>query len=92
MFPDGKPIFATRRHSAKWRAIRAQRQFFGGNANAFLIGEGDGEWDAVAIVKYPDADTMFKTVSSDAYRNIHKHRRAGLAGQLLISCDGDGVF
>ena len=65
---------------------------FGGNANAFLIGEGDGEWDAVAIVKYPDADTMFKTVSSDAYRKIHKHRRAGLAGQLLISCDGDGVF
>ena len=65
---------------------------FGGNANAFLIGEGEGEWDAVAIVKYPDADTMFKMVSSEAYRQIHKHRRAGLAGQLLISCDGDGVF
>ena len=65
---------------------------FGGHANAWMIGEGEGEWDAVAIVKYPDAATMFKMVSSDEYRKIHKHRRAGLAGQLLISCDGSGVF
>ncbi len=65
---------------------------FGGNLNAWMIGEGDGEWDAVAIFKYPNAATMFETVSSDAYRKIHKHRRAGLAGQLLISCDNGGVF
>lgn len=65
---------------------------FGGSANAWLIGEGEGEWDSVAIVKYPDATTMFKMVSSEEYRKIHKHRRAGLAGQLLISCDGAGVF
>ncbi|WP_371396613.1 DUF1330 domain-containing protein [Fretibacter rubidus] len=64
---------------------------FGGAANAMLIGTGD-EWDAVAIFEYPDAQTMFDTVSSDAYRKIHKHRRAGLAGQLLISCDNSGVF
>ncbi len=69
---------------------------FGGNVNAFLIGEGSdegsAEWDAVAIVKYPDAASMFGVVSSEAYRKIHKHRRAGLAGQLLISCDDSGVF
>lgn len=71
---------------------------FGGSTNAFLIGSGEGaesekiEWDAVAIVKYPNAATMFKMVSSEAYRKIHKHRRAGLEGQLLISCDGEGVF
>ncbi len=65
---------------------------FGGAANCFLIGQGDGEWDAVAIVKYPNAQTMFDMVSSEAYRKIHKHRRAGLAGQLLISCSGEGVF
>ncbi len=65
---------------------------FGGSANAWLIGEGEGEWDAVAIFRYPDAATMFKMVSSDDYRKIHKHRRAGLAGQLLISCDNSGVF
>ena len=65
---------------------------FGGAANCFLIGQGEGEWDAVAIVKYPAAQTMFDMVSSEAYRKIHKHRRAGLAGQLLISCGGEGVF
>jgi len=71
---------------------------FGGNVNAFMIGGGDGvsagsfEWDAAAIVKYPSAQAMFDAVSNESYRKIHKHRRAGLAGQLLISCDDSGVF
>jgi len=65
---------------------------FGGNLNAWMIGQGDGEWDAVAIFKYPNAAVMIETVSSEAYRKIHKHRRAGLEGQLLISCDNGGVF
>ena len=65
---------------------------FGGNVNSWMIGQGKGEWDAVAVFKYPDAATMFKMVSSEEYRKIHKHRRAGLAGQLLISCDNGGVF
>ncbi len=65
---------------------------FGGNVNSFLIGEGQDEWDAVALVRYPSAQAMFDAVSSEEYRKIHKHRRAGLAGQLLISCDGSGVF
>ena len=68
------------------------KTIFGGNANAFLIGDGDGEWDAVAIVKYDNAQAMFDAVSSEEYRKIHKHRRAGLAGQLLISCDDEKVF
>ena len=66
---------------------------FGGKANAVLIGDIDtSPWDAVALVRYPDAQTMFTTVSSDAYRSIHFHRKAGLDGQLLISCDDTGVF
>lgn len=67
---------------------------FGGAANALLIGNGGGDapWDAVAIFRYPSAQAMFDLVSSEAYRKIHKHRRAGLAGQLLISCDNSGVF
>lgn len=65
---------------------------FGGAANAMLIGDGENPWDAVAIFRYPSAQAMFDMVSSDAYRKIHKHRRAGLAGQLLISCDDGGVF
>lgn len=58
---------------------------YSGNANTVMIGSAD--WDAVAIVKYPDAQTMFTCVSSEAYRAIYKHRKAGLEAQILISCD-----
>jgi len=64
---------------------------FGGKMGAWLIGQGEGEWDAVALFRYPDAKTMFETVSSEAYRKIHKHRKAGLEGQLLITCE-DGLL
>ena len=39
---------------------------FSGQINAWMIGRGDGadnengEWDAVAIIQYPNAATMFK--------------------------------
>ncbi len=65
---------------------------FSGDVNGFLIGAGEGAWDAVAIVKYPDAKTMFAMVSSEDYRSIHMHRRAGLAGQLLINCGAAKLF
>lgn len=65
---------------------------FSGDVAHFLIGEGAGEWDSAAIVRYPDAKTMFETVSSDTYRSFYHHRLAGLEGQLLISCTGTGLF
>lgn len=70
--------------------IEGTETVFGGKTCQTLIGEAD--WDAVAIVRYPNAKTMFETVSSDAYRQIHYHRKAGLAGQLLINCNDSGVF
>lgn len=70
--------------------IDGSETIFGGSANHYLIGEGD--WDAVAIVRYADAQTMFDAVSNETYRKIHYHRRAGLDGQLLISCDDTKVF
>ena len=98
-YKDGEDISGREAYARYANALSAmvkdQEGFgaiFGGSANAWLIGEGEGEWDAVGIFTYPDAKTMFETVSSDAYRKIHKHRRAGLAGQLLICCDNDGVF
>ncbi len=72
--------------------IDGAHSVFGGKIGAWLIGQGEGEWDAVAIFRYPDAKTMFETVSSDDYRKIHKHRKAGLEGQLLIACDSGGMF
>lgn len=65
---------------------------FGGKVDRFLIGEGAAEWDAVAIVRYPDKKSMFEAVSNETYRSFHFHRKAGLEGQLLIACDGSDVF
>jgi uncharacterized protein (DUF1330 family) len=72
--------------------VHGVETLFGGNVDRFLIGEGADEWDAVAIVRYPDKQSMFDAVSNETYRSIHFHRKAGLAGQLLIACDGSGVF
>jgi uncharacterized protein (DUF1330 family) len=72
--------------------VHGVETLFGGNVDRFLIGEGADEWDAVAIVRYPDKQSMFDAVSNETYRSFHFHRKAGLAGQLLIACDGSGVF
>jgi len=67
---------------------------FAGSLNTILIGqEADAtEWDKLAIARYRDAKTMFACVSSEDYRKIHYHRKAGLEGQLLISCSAEKVF
>ena len=100
-YKDGEDISgreAYQRYAKGFAEINGDKTetIFGGAANAFLIGvgpeTGEREWDAVAIVKYNSAQAMFDAVSSDEYRKIHKHRRAGLEGQLLISCDDSGVF
>jgi uncharacterized protein (DUF1330 family) len=65
---------------------------YGGKMLATLIGTGEPIWDAVAIVTYPSARLMLELTSSDAYRALHKHRRAGLDGQLLIACDDMAIF
>ena len=72
--------------------IDGAHSVYSGKMGSWLIGQGEGEWDAIAIFRYPDAKTMFATVSSEAYRKIHKHRKAGLEGQLLIACDDGGMF
>ncbi|MGB3455525.1 MAG: hypothetical protein WBG08_07115 [Litorimonas sp.] len=74
------------------QGIEGTQTVFGGKVDRFLIGAGEDEWDAVAIVRYPDKKTMFEAVSCEAYRSFHFHRKAGLEGQLLIACDGSGVF
>lgn len=72
--------------------IDGAHSVFSGKMGRWLIGQGEGEWDAVALFRYPDAKTMFATVSSEAYRKIHKHRKAGLEGQLLIACTDGNIF
>ncbi len=97
-YKDGEDISGKEAYGRYAKAfgemVRGQgvETLYGGHINTFLIGSGEGEWDAAAIVKYPSAQEMFDMVSSEAYRKIHYHRRAGLEGQLLISCDGSGIF
>ena len=59
---------------------------FGGTANVLLIGDGELEWDSVALVRYPSLDQFTSMVESEAYQAIHVHRDAGLDHQLLINC------
>ncbi len=63
---------------------------WGGKANVLLIGDGDLEWDAVGVVRYPSFDDFRRMTESEAYGRIHTHRDAGLAHQLLINCLAPG--
>lgn len=58
------------------------KTLFAGPAHGMLIGEGD--WDMVAIVEYPNRAVMLGMGTSEEYQKIHYHRAAGLDHQLLI--------
>ncbi|MEM6410863.1 MAG: DUF1330 domain-containing protein [Pseudomonadota bacterium] len=55
---------------------------FNGIAPNFMI--GDGDWDMVAMVRYPSRAAMIGMTQSAEYQAIHYHREAGLAHQDLI--------
>jgi len=62
-----------------------------------LIGEtasniSESDWDMMALVVYPSAAKMIELTSSEAYRKIHYHRKAGLKGQILLTCNAQGAF
>lgn len=67
---------------AKILAKLGAKTLFAGPAHGMLIGEGD--WDMVAIVEYPNRAVMLGMGTSEDYQKIHYHREAGLAHQLLI--------
>jgi len=62
------------------------RPVYFGKANTLLIGDGELQWDAVAIVEYPSLAAFQQMTQSEEYAAIHVHREAGLAHQLLIHC------
>ncbi len=61
------------------------RSIFAGAANSLVIGDGELEWDMVAIAEYASLESFQKIMSSPEYQEIAKHREAGLAHQLLIN-------
>ena len=53
---------------------------FSGAGMACLIGNGD--WDAVALMQYPNPQALLDMIATEDYQAAHVHREAGLAGQV----------
>jgi len=69
----------------------------GGEILSTLIGAdapdaAGSDWDMMALIMYPSAAKMIELTSSEAYRKIHYHRKAGLEGQILLTCNSGGAF
>lgn len=62
------------------------RIVWGGVPNVLVIGDGELEWDQVAIVEYPSFAAFQGMTASADYQAIHVHREAGLDHQVLINC------
>ena len=56
---------------------------FSGQCQMTLI--GGAEWDAVALVRYPNARALIQMSQSPAYREAHVHRAEGLEGQINLA-------
>jgi uncharacterized protein (DUF1330 family) len=55
-------------------------------AHLMMIGDGELEWDMVAIMEYPSKEAFTKIVGAPEVAGFSVHRAAGLAHQLLIAC------
>jgi uncharacterized protein (DUF1330 family) len=57
---------------------------FSGRVEGTMVGVVEESWDSVAVMMYPSLAVMGQITGSAAYAEIHVHRDAGLAGQILI--------
>jgi uncharacterized protein (DUF1330 family) len=64
---------------------------FSSKVDALVIGEVGELWDAVAIMEYPSRAAFVEIATSPEVQEIGRHRKAGLAGQLLIQCSEAGA-
>ncbi len=55
-------------------------------AHLMMIGDGELEWDAVAIMEYPSARAFVEIATAQEVAKFGVHRTAGLAHQLLVAC------
>ena len=56
---------------------------FSGRCEMALI--GGVQWDAVGMVRYPNAQALVKMGQSPEYQAIHHHRADGLEGQINLA-------
>ncbi|MBT4161574.1 MAG: DUF1330 domain-containing protein [Gammaproteobacteria bacterium] len=62
------------------------RIIYSGEVRGFLIGEGEGAWDAIAVIEYPSTQIMLDMFRDEDYQKVQVHRVAALEGQMLIEC------
>jgi len=97
VYADGRPTDlsgeqAYRIYGRAFKEImgpKGVKVLYSGAVNGLLIGDGDGLWDAVALIQYPSTDVMLGMLRDETYQRAQQHRAAGLEGQLLIEC-GNG--
>lgn len=68
------------------------RILYSGDVRGFLIGKGEGAWDAMALIQYPTTQVMLDMLRDPEYQAAQLHRAAGLEGQLLVECGPGFVF
>ncbi|NBB13912.1 DUF1330 domain-containing protein [Caulobacter sp. SLTY] len=60
------------------------KQIWAGRPEAVVTGPNDERWDLAFIAEYPNAGAFLAMVTDPAYREIVKHRTAGVADSRLI--------
>lgn len=63
-----------------------------GAVKGFLIGEGEGAWDAIYVMQYPSTQVMLDMLRNPDYQAAQLHRAAALEGQLLVECGPGFTF
>lgn len=54
-----------------------------GVTERYFIGQGD--WDAVMVMHFPNRQAFIATLNHPTYKQMHRHRDAGLLAQELIT-------
>ncbi len=104
--PDG-PIVMVNLLKFKPNGGRAEYQKYGlkiqpllkkFGARIVFLGEGklcfigNGEWDQVALVEYPSKMALLKMAQTPEYQAAHRHREAGLEGQINYAVVQNKLF
>jgi uncharacterized protein (DUF1330 family) len=61
------------------------RIIYVGRCDQVLIGDASNEWDAIAVVEYPNRQAFIDMVSKPDYQKASEHRDAGLERTVLIA-------
>lgn len=63
------------------------RQVWAGKPQVMITGPGSDAWDIAFIAEYPSADAFIAMVRDPEYRELVKHRTAGVADSRLLRLD-----